>query len=75
MEDSNQITQMQNWRRKVFVIGAIAGVLVGLGGAYLFIQKADDPDHLPAISTGDAVRLGLVVLGLLRSIVELGDGR
>jgi hypothetical protein len=74
-ENIDNMTSIQNWTRKVFVIGVVAGGLVGLAGAYLFIQKGEDPDHLPTVTTGDAVRLGLLVLGLLRSIVELGDGR
>ena len=74
MEDSNHSTEMQNWRGKVFLIGAVAGALVGLGAAYMFAQKAEDPDHLPTVTAGDGVRLGLLVLGLLRSIAELGEG-
>ena len=72
MENNAVVSEMQAWKRKVFIIGALLGALIGLGGAYLFIQKADDPEHLPAVTAGDGVRLGLLVLGLLRSIVELG---
>jgi hypothetical protein len=73
MEDSEKMIAMEGWKRKVFLIGAVLGALIGLGGAYLFIQRAQDPDRLPSITAGDGVRLGLVVLGLLRSIAELGN--
>ncbi len=74
MEENNHSTEMQTWKGKVFLIGAVVGALVGLGAAYLFAQKAEDPNHLPTVTPGDGVRLGLLVLGLLRSIAELGDG-
>jgi hypothetical protein len=74
MDDIDTTAEIQNWRRKVFIIGAIIGALIGLGGAYLYVQRADDPDHLPSMTTGDGVRLGLLVLGLLRSVAELGEG-
>jgi hypothetical protein len=73
MEDIDSLTEIQNWKRKVFIIGAVTGALIGLGGSYLYVQRANDPDHLPSITTADVVRLGLLVLGLLRSVAELGD--
>ena len=74
MADNHQNTEIQIWRRNIFIIGAAIGGLIGLGAAYLFAQKAEDPDRLPSITTGDGVRLGLLILGLLRSITELGEG-
>jgi hypothetical protein len=51
----------------------VIGALIGVGGAYLYVQRANDPDHLPAVTPGDGVRLGLLVLGLLRSVADLGE--
>lgn len=63
-----------NWRPKVLVIGAVAGALVGLGAAYLLAQNAENQGRAPSLSPGEGVRLGLLVLGLLRSVATLGEG-
>lgn len=73
MQDSNVESELQSWRNKVLIVGGVVGALVGLGAAYVYTQRADSPDHKPEFGTGDGVRLGLLVLGLLRSVSELGD--
>ncbi|RPI26023.1 MAG: hypothetical protein EHM70_19450 [Chloroflexota bacterium] len=71
--DDRSITELENWKTKVIVIGAVAGAVVGVGAAYLFTQKARDPNNKPSFTSGDGVRLGLLLLGLLRQVAELGD--
>ena len=63
-----------NWKPKVLVVGAVIGALVGLGGAYLYAQQAEREGRTPKVSTGEGVKLGLLVLGLLRSVATLGEG-
>lgn len=63
-----------NWRPKVLVIGAVLGAVVGLGAAYLLAQQSEAKGKAPEISAGEGVRLGLLVLGLLRSVATLGEG-
>ena len=70
---SNQDEELKSWRTKVLIAGGTIGALAGLGAAYLYSQKADDVYHKPKFTTGDGVRLGLLLLGLLRSVTELGD--
>jgi len=64
--------KMEGWKINALAIGAIGGALVGLGGAYLMIRKADQSGDKITIEGGDAVRLGLLIFGLLRSLSELG---
>ena len=74
MSDNMQnITEYQNWRQKALIAGVIVGAVVGLGAAYLFVQRAEDPGSRPSFTTGDGVKLGLIVLGLLRQVADLGD--
>jgi hypothetical protein len=67
--------ELQSWRTKILVIGVAVGALVGAGAAYLYSQRAEELRYKPEFSTGDGVRLGVLLLGLLRSIQELGNGK
>ena len=62
-----------DWRKKTFLIGAAAGLLLGLAAAYIVIQRADRENTVPQISPGDGVKVGLGLLGVLRLIADLGE--
>jgi hypothetical protein len=63
------------WKGKVLLIGGLIGALTGLGAAYVIISKSHEHDEPPKIGAGDGVRLGLLLLGLVRQIGELGAGQ
>lgn len=62
-----------SWKIKTLFIGAVIGALTGLGAAYLLTHRAEKKGEALAISSGQGVKLGLLVLGLLRQIVQLGE--
>lgn len=62
----------QGWKVRTLIIGAVIGTLVGLGAAYLVVQRAEVEGERPQLSTGEGVKLGLGVLGVLRQIADLG---
>lgn len=64
-----------NWKAKALVVGALVGALVGVGSAYLMIQRAEREDGEMRMGTGDGIKLGLLVLGLLRQVSQLGEGK
>jgi hypothetical protein len=81
-KDKNKLTVEQNqmveldtsWTGQVLAIGAVVGALTGLGAAYLLIQRAKKRAEPPNLNAGEGVKLGILVLGLLRQVAMLGSG-
>jgi hypothetical protein len=55
------------------ILGAIIGMLTGIGAAYLLVKRADKTGDEVSVTTGEGLRLGFIILGLLRSIAAYGD--
>ncbi len=62
-----------NWKAKVLLIGGVVGALTGLGAAYLLVRRSEETNTRPKLDSGVGVRLGLLVLGLLRQVGQLTD--
>jgi hypothetical protein len=60
-----------NWKNRTLTIGAMAGIALGLLGAYLFIQNAEQNNGKPQLTAGDGVKVGVGVLAVLRQIADL----
>ena len=60
-------------KSETLIIGAILGALTGLGAAYLLVQRAKRVEDEVSLTTGEGLRLGFLILGLLRSIASLGE--
>jgi nitrate reductase gamma subunit len=76
MEETQIIegTQPNNsWKIKTLVIGGVLGMLTGLGAAYLLTKRAEQKGTQLAITPGKGVQLGVMVAGLVRSILSLGE--
>jgi hypothetical protein len=69
-EESMEITTTSDWRPKALIIGGAIGAIVGVGAAYLLVQRAGD-EEVPNIGVADVVKMGLLIFGLLRSISNL----
>jgi len=74
MEEDKAIQPVDNWKAKVLVLGGVVGALTGLGAAYLLVQRAEKHGTPPNLSAGEGVKLGLLVFGLLRQVMSLGNG-
>jgi hypothetical protein len=67
-------TQSQNkWKTRTLVIGAVLGALVGVGAAFLLTRRAEQKGTQLAITPRKGMQLGVLLAGLLRSIVTLGE--
>jgi hypothetical protein len=62
---------MKNTR--VLLGGAIIGAVTGLIAAMLLNRRAEKNESETAITTGEGIKLGVLVFGLLRAIASLGD--
>ena len=62
-----------SWKIQTLIIGGVLGALVGLGGAYLLAKRAEQKGTALAITPGKGVQLGVLLAGLLRSILSLGE--
>lgn len=73
--EPNQMVELDtSWTGQVLAIGAVVGALTGLGAAYLLIQRAKKRAEPPNLNAGEGVKLGILVLGLLRQVAMLGSG-
>lgn len=67
-----------NLRTRVLLFGGILGALIGVAAAYLYLRSApiqvdeSGRERLPAISPGEALKVGLGILAAIRQIVGLG---
>ena len=64
---------VNTWKVKTLLIGAALGALTGLGAAYLLTKRAEQSGQQLAITPGKGVKLGVLIAGLLRSILSLGE--
>ena len=62
-----------SWKVKALVVGGLVGALTGLGAAYLLTRRAEQKGTSLAITPAKGVQLGVMVAGLLRSILSLGE--
>lgn len=59
-------------KTKTLIIGTVAGAALGLAGAFLLTRRAEETGTEITVSAGDGMRLGVMVIGLLRAIADLG---
>lgn len=68
-----------NLRTRVLIIGGVIGGLVGVLAAHLYlrsvlVEAGDEGEaQLPSVQPGDAIKLSLGVLTVLRQIAGMGE--
>lgn len=60
-----------NWKRNALIFGAVIGAVVGVVAANMLVKEAEENDNQTALTTGKGMRLGMLILGLLRQITSL----
>ena len=59
--------------RNTILFGALIGAVTGVIGAVLLSRRAEKNESEIAITTGESLKLGVLVFGLLRAIASLSD--
>ena len=59
--------------RNTILFGALIGAVTGVLAAVLLTRRAAKNERETAITTGEGLKLGVLVFGLLRAIASLGD--
>ncbi len=69
-------TSNSNWKTKILLIGTLSGALIGAGTAYLLARSTEkNGGGPPEISTKDLLSTGIAIIGVIRGIASLGDGK
>ena len=70
-----------NPRQKSIIVGSILGAVVGALGGYLFTRRFEQVEgraapeslSLRSVAPGDAAKLFIAIIGVLRGVAELGE--
>jgi hypothetical protein len=60
-------------RTKTILLGTLLGAGTGLIAAMILNRRTTRDQRPTTITTGDGLRLGMLVVGLLRAIAALGE--
>jgi nitrate reductase gamma subunit len=78
MAKNNQISKLtseENWKMKTLLVGVVLGAATGLGAAYLLTRRAEERGERLTISSKEGLKLGVLIAGVLRSIITLGEDK
>ena len=62
-------------KSRTLIIGALIGAATGLMAAMLLNRRAEKGERETALTTGEGIKLGVLILGLLRAIGSLADDK
>jgi gas vesicle protein len=60
-------------KNRTLLLGALIGAATGLMAAMLLNRRAEKAGSETAITTGEGLKLSVMIIGLLRAIASLGD--
>ena len=62
-------------KSQTLLFGALIGAATGLVAALLLNRRAERTQRSSALTTGEGLKLGILVFGLLRAIGSLADDK
>ncbi|HKZ44361.1 MAG TPA: hypothetical protein VJZ78_04930 [Anaerolineales bacterium] len=73
IQEYDDLNDEQKWKVTTIIAGGIIGALTGLGAAYLLVRRAEEKGDRISITSGQGLKLGVLVAGLLKSILNLSE--
>lgn len=68
--------EFSTWKKKIFAITGVSGVALGLLTGYLMVRSAEKHQGKPPeLSPTDVLGTVIAVVGVIRGIASLGDGK
>jgi hypothetical protein len=61
-------------RSQTLLVSAALGALLGLAVGYTLLKRAEEDEGRPMITAREGLSLGMLVVGLLRQVAQLGEG-
>jgi hypothetical protein len=62
-----------NNKGRTILIGVLVGAATGLVAAMMINRRAERTGESTSITTGEGLKLGVMIVGLLRAIASMGD--
>jgi gas vesicle protein len=60
-------------KNRIIFFGVLIGAITGLVASLLLTRRAENNERETAITSGEGLKLGVLIIGLLRAIASLGD--
>ena len=73
MSPKNQIVKSKPSSSKPVLVGALVGAGAGMVAAMLLNRRAKKQDRDTMVTIPEAIQLGLLIFGLFRAILALGN--
>lgn len=62
-----------NTRNKTILVGVLIGAATGLVAAMMWNRRMEQEGGTTEITAGDGLKLGVMIVGLLRAISSMGE--
>ncbi len=62
-----------NSKGRTILIGVLIGAATGLVAAMMINRRAEQTGESTSITTGEGLKLSVMIVGLLRAIASMGD--
>lgn len=71
--NEKEIVVARGAKNRTMLGGVLLGGLAGVTAAYLLTRRAERQERENTLTPMEAIKIGLLVFGLLRAIAALGD--